>query len=50
MTIYWKAVEQYFTVVLLFFFSISDFGKFISFELGSVSVERVDGPQARMKA
>ena len=43
MTIHWKAVEQYFTVVLLVFqFSpVLNFGKFINFELGTVRSERV---------
>ena len=38
MTIHWKAVEQYFTVVLFVFQS----RKFISFGLGAVSSERVN--------
>ena len=46
MTTYWKAVEQYFTVVLgLFVFSqfypVSNFGQFIHLGLGTVRIERV---------
>ena len=42
-TINWKAVEQYFTVVLFVFqfYSVCDFGKFISFGLGTIRSERV---------
>ena len=44
MTIHWKAVELYFTVVM-FVFKCSlggNFGKFISVGLGSVRCERVN--------
>ena len=43
MTIYWKAVEQYITVVLFAFkfFLVCNFGKFINFELVIVVSERV---------
>ena len=43
MTIHWKAVEQYFTVVLFAFkfYPVCNFGKFINFGLGTVRVERV---------
>ena len=41
MTIHWKAVEQYLTVVLFVFqFPICKFGKFINFELVTVTSER----------
>ena len=36
MIIYWKAVEQYFTVVL-FVFQFEKFGKLIKFGLGIVN-------------
>ena len=44
MTLHWKAVEQYFTVVLFVFqfYPASNFGKFISFGLGNVRSERVE--------
>ena len=46
MTIHWKAVEQYFTVVLYCgvsqFSSVYNFGKFIIFGLGTVRSERVN--------
>ena len=43
MTIYWKAVEQYFTVVLSVFqfYPVCNFGKFINCGLGTVRSERV---------
>ena len=41
MTINWKAVEQYFTVVQFQFHPVCTFGKFISFGLGTVTSERV---------
>ena len=43
MTIHWKAVEQYFTVVLFVFsfYLVRNFGKLISFRLGTVRSERV---------
>ena len=42
-TIHWKAVEQYFTVVLFVsqFYPVWNFGKCISFGLGTVRSERV---------
>ena len=40
MTIHWKAVEQYFTVVLMVF-SICNCGKFFNFGLGTAGIERV---------
>ena len=40
MTIQWKAVVQYFTVVLLVF-QFCNFGKCINFGLGTVGIERV---------
>ena len=43
MTIHWKAVEQYFTVVLFVFqFSVCNFGKFNNFGLDTVRSERVN--------
>ena len=44
MTIWWKAVEHYFTVVLFVFQfqPVCDFGKFISFVLGTLRSERVN--------
>ena len=44
MIIRWKAVEQYFTVVLLGFqfYLVCNFGKCISFGLGTVRNERVE--------
>ena len=37
MTIHWKAVEQYFTVVLFVsFYPLCNFGKLINFGLGTV--------------
>ena len=47
MTIHWKAIEQYFTVVLFVFqfFPVCNFGKFASFGLGSVRGERVNKPR-----
>ena len=46
MAIHWKAVEQYFTVVLFVFqfYPISNFGKFINFGLGTIRSERVNVP------
>ena len=43
MTINWKAVEQYFTVVLFVFrfYSVCNFGKSISFGLVTVRSERI---------
>ena len=43
MTIHWKAVEQYFTVVLFVFqfYPVCNFGGFINFGLGTVRSERV---------
>ena len=43
MTIHWKTVEQYFTVVqfIFKFFPVYNFGKFINFRLESVRSERV---------
>ena len=43
MIVRWKAVEQYFTVVLFVFqfHPVCNLGKFISFGLGTVSSERV---------
>ena len=37
-TIHWKAVDQYFTVVLFVFqfYPVCNFGKFMNFELGTV--------------
>ena len=43
-TIHWKEVEQYFTVVVLFgfqFYPVYNFGKFINFGLGTVRSDRV---------
>ena len=42
MTIHWKAVEQYLTVVLFVFqfYSVCNFGKFINFGLDTVRSER----------
>ena len=42
-TIHWKAVEQYFTVVLFVFqfYPVCNFGTFIKFGLGTVGSERV---------
>ena len=45
MTIHWKAVEQYFTVIL-FVFQFCNFGKFINFGLGTVRSERFSATQA----
>ena len=44
MTIYWKPVEQYFTVVLFVFYScaVCNFGKSINFGFGTVRSERVN--------
>ena len=41
MTIHWKAVEQYFTVVLFViqFYTVCNFGKLINFGLGTVRRE-----------
>ena len=46
MTIHWKAVEQFFTVVLFLFqfYRVCNFGKFISFELETVRSERLSEP------
>ena len=43
MTIHWKAVKQYFTVVLFRFqfYPVCNFGKFISFGIGTVKREKV---------
>ena len=43
MPIHWKAVEQYFTVVLFVFQCnpVCNFGKFISFGLGTVKSEGI---------
>ena len=46
MTIHWKAVEQYFTVVLLLWFvfqlnPVCNVGKFIIFGFGTVRSERL---------
>ena len=43
MIIHWKAVQQYFTVVLFVFQFYPDcnFGKFINFVLGTAMCERV---------
>ena len=43
MIIHWKAVDQYSTVVLFVFqfYPLCNFGKFISFGLGTVRRERV---------
>ena len=43
MTIHWKAVEQYCTVVLFVcqFYPVCNYGKFISLELGAVKSEIV---------
>ena len=43
MTIHWKAVEQYFTVVMFVFqfYPVCNFGKFINFVLDTVRSERV---------
>ena len=45
MTIYWKAVEKYFTVLLCFFncYPVCNFGKIIKFGLCTVRSERVKG-------
>ena len=42
MTIHWKAVEQYFTVVLFVFqcYPLCSFDRFINFGLGTVRRER----------
>ena len=44
MTIHWKAVEPYLTVVLFAFqcYLACNFGKFITFGLGNVRSERVN--------
>ena len=45
MTIHWKAVEQYFTVVLFCLFGVWPacyFGKFINFGLGTARIEKVN--------
>ena len=44
MTIYWKAVERYFTVVLFVFqfFPNGNFGRFINFGFSNVRDERVN--------
>ena len=44
MTIHWKAVEQYFTVVLFVFqsYPVCHFGKFVSFGRDTVRSERVN--------
>ena len=42
MTIYWKAVEQYFSVVLFVFqFPVCMFAKFIDIGLGTINNQRV---------
>ena len=43
MTIHWKAVEQYLTVVLFVvqFYPVCNFGKCINFGLGTVGSERI---------
>ena len=43
MIIHWKAVDQYFTVVLFGaqFYPVCKFSKFINFGLGTVNSERV---------
>ena len=48
MTIQWKAVKQYFTVVLFAFqlYPVCNFGKFINFGFGSVRSERGKGTGA----
>ena len=45
MTIHWKAVKQYFTVVLFVFqfHPVCNFAKFINFGPGTVRSERVKG-------
>ena len=42
-TIYWKAVKQYFNVVLFIFlfYSVFNFGKFVRFLLGTARSKRV---------
>ena len=47
MTIHWKAVEQYFTVVLFVFQLdlVCNFGKFIHFGISTVRSERVKDNQ-----
>ena len=44
MTIHWKVVEQYFTVVLFVFqfYPVCNVGKFINFGLGTVKSETFD--------
>ena len=44
MTICWKAVEQYFTVLLFVFqfYLVCNLGKLINFELGTAKSERVE--------
>ena len=44
MTIHWKAVEHYFTMVLFVFqfYPVCNFGTFIRFGLGTVRSERVN--------
>ena len=43
MTIHWKAVEQYFTVVLFVFqaYPVCNFGKFVDFGLNTVELKGV---------
>ena len=41
MTIHWKAVKQYFAVVL-FVYPVSNFGTFLNFELGTARGERIN--------
>ena len=44
MTIQWKAVEQYFTVLFVFkFYPVRNFGSFTKFGVGIVRSERVKG-------
>ena len=51
-TIHWKAVEQYFTVVVVGFqfYPVCNFRKFNNFGLGSVRSERVKEKPKRKKA
>ena len=48
MTIHWKAVEQYMTVVLFAYQSyyVCNFGEFINFGLGTVRSERFNKKKA----
>ena len=41
MTIHWKAVELYFTVVLFVMFFNINFGKFVYFGIGTLVSDRV---------